>query len=134
MTIGISGSALAIGGGMAVGGYLSYKGAKDSAKAMSKSQDKATAAQMEGFRLKEPYLSQIYTYSDRNMQDAMNKGRYLGDTYAGMDPRTAAGLDLQYDTALANQQLANNMMDQTCLLYTSPSPRDKRQSRMPSSA
>ena len=24
--------------------------------------------------------------------------------------------------------------DETCLLYTSPSPRDKRQSRMPSSA
>ena len=26
------------------------------------------------------------------------------------------------------------MVSQTCLLYTSPSPRDKRQSRMPSSA
>lgn len=109
MTLGISGSALAIGAGAAIGGYASYKGAKESSKA----QDRATAAQMEGFNLKKPYLSQIYTYSDRNLQDAMNKGRYLGDTYAGMDPRTAAGLDLQYDTALANQQLANNMMDQT---------------------
>ena len=28
----------------------------------------------------------------------------------------------------------NNWMDNCCLLYTSPSPRDKRQSRMPSSA
>ena len=27
-----------------------------------------------------------------------------------------------------------NIMAQACLLYTSPSPRDKRQSRMPSSA
>ena len=27
-----------------------------------------------------------------------------------------------------------NMREQLCLLYTSPSPRDKRQSRMPSSA
>ena len=28
----------------------------------------------------------------------------------------------------------NHVWDQNCLLYTSPSPRDKRQSRMPSSA
>ena len=29
---------------------------------------------------------------------------------------------------------AIDVVDMTCLLYTSPSPRDKRQSRMPSSA
>ena len=29
---------------------------------------------------------------------------------------------------------AYEVLSQTCLLYTSPSPRDKRQSRMPSSA
>ena len=28
----------------------------------------------------------------------------------------------------------NTLLDIACLLYTSPSPRDKRQSRMPSSA
>ena len=28
----------------------------------------------------------------------------------------------------------NEWVDNSCLLYTSPSPRDKRQSRMPSSA
>ena len=28
----------------------------------------------------------------------------------------------------------NELLPKTCLLYTSPSPRDKRQSRMPSSA
>ena len=33
----------------------------------------------------------------------------------------------------ADRHLANLMMD-TCLLYTSPSPRDQRGSRMPSSA
>ena len=32
------------------------------------------------------------------------------------------------------QQILVNMMFNICLLYTSPSPRDKRQSRMPSSA
>ena len=31
-------------------------------------------------------------------------------------------------------ELASNTSGNTCLLYTSPSPRDKRQSRMPSSA
>ena len=35
-------------------------------------------------------------------------------------------------TFITNLDNANN--DVTCLLYTSPSPRDKRQSRMPSSA
>ena len=32
------------------------------------------------------------------------------------------------------EELARRTYDQSCLLYTSPSPRDKRQSRMPSSA
>ena len=32
------------------------------------------------------------------------------------------------------QQESNTEQRNTCLLYTSPSPRDKRQSRMPSSA
>ena len=41
-------------------------------------------------------------------------------------------LDMEndYDTELVTKPPQNN----TCLLYTSPSPRDKRQSRMPSSA
>ena len=39
-------------------------------------------------------------------------------------------------TSKANQQgpRKNNARRTACLLYTSPSPRDKRQSRMPSSA
>ena len=38
------------------------------------------------------------------------------------------------DTTLIFQAYAATGVDATCLLYTSPSPRDKRQSRMPSSA
>ena len=50
----------------------------------------------------------------------------------------AAGLELQMD-AVGNQfGIAPGggllLGSHTCLLYTSPSPRDKRQSRMPSSA
>ena len=37
--------------------------------------------------------------------------------------------DFQY-----RQALAEEMLPMICLLYTSPSPRDKSQSRMPSSA
>ena len=33
-----------------------------------------------------------------------------------------------------NPQKGGRLVDKDCLLYTSPSPRDKRQSRMPSSA
>ena len=32
------------------------------------------------------------------------------------------------------QEIVDNAIAYSCLLYTSPSPRDKRQSRMPSSA
>ena len=37
-------------------------------------------------------------------------------------------------TAITSLVLQDIRMDNACLLYTSPSPRDKRQSRMPSSA
>ena len=38
------------------------------------------------------------------------------------------------DIPVTNSVGLENIYDRTCLLYTSPSPRDKRQSRMPSSA
>ena len=38
------------------------------------------------------------------------------------------------DEAEQDRAAIEEQGDQTCLLYTSPSPRDKRQSRMPSSA
>ena len=33
-----------------------------------------------------------------------------------------------------DENLVQNLVDNTCLLYTSPSPRDRTRSRMPSSA
>ena len=87
---------------------------------------------------------------------------YPGSTVAGFDPVQAQGLNLGVDAALGPQQqlanayssgilgiaqgtdpttqrLAQNAAAATgqsaaCLLYTSPSPRDSRASRMPSSA
>ena len=49
------------------------------------------------------------------------------------NPVTELPLD-QFATLIANQVCTNLASINTCLLYTSPSPRDKRQSRMPSSA
>ena len=51
------------------------------------------------------------------------------------DARLAA-LESKQGDSLLNDKVAriNAALDSHCLLYTSPSPRDKRQSRMPSSA
>ena len=41
---------------------------------------------------------------------------------------------LHSDTAATIDEYAMNLLNLLCLLYTSPSPRDMRRSRMPSSA
>ena len=64
----------------------------------------------------------------RNRHEYCRRRRYMsmtpanGGTYAGQYP--CDGWVDNLETTLLT----------TCLLYTSPSPRDKRQSRMPSSA
>ena len=50
-------------------------------------------------------------------------------TFTGTQPLGAASVELRYDAA---QFQVDDI--QPCLLYTSPSPRDQRGSRMPSSA
>ena len=63
-----------------------------------------------------------------------------GDLLPGKNPWTTARLRKVPDAGI--EKLKNNFLqaeaklkaEKTCLLYTSPSPRDKRQSRMPSSA
>ena len=49
----------------------------------------------------------------QKLENALNENSINFENYKGIEP---------------------NPLSQTCLLYTSPSPRDKRQSRMPSSA
>ena len=61
---------------------------------------------------------------------------------AGDAPLRKSGLwEIRTETSAGGQKLPGPMtmqmcidQSQDCLLYTSPSPRDKRQSRMPSSA
>ena len=67
----------------------------------------------------------------------------LEDRQKGWEQMKAANLQLEqaqqsshHDLSEINNELTRlqQLKDQACLLYTSPSPRDKRQSRMPSSA
>ena len=43
-------------------------------------------------------------------------------------------LPFGHDKAKVSQEFIDSVQDRNCLLYTSPSPRDKTVSRMPSSA
>ena len=64
-------------------------------------------------------------------------GRALGNAMLNLDIEDSVKSAL-YEYGLALEDVANEEADaglgNGCLLYTSPSPRDKRQSRMPSSA
>ena len=51
--------------------------------------------------------------------------------FASIVSTHAIALDPTYTALFSNEAIKGY---DTCLLYTSPSPRDKRQSRMPSSA
>ena len=57
---------------------------------------------------------------------------YCQDNYSNLISIANRELDKLYKWTLNNRLSFNT--SKTCLLYTSPSPRDKRQSRMPSSA
>ena len=47
---------------------------------------------------------------------------------------TKCPLDEMYGDEVSGDEVSGDEVSGDCLLYTSPSPRDKRQSRMPSSA
>ena len=72
--------------------------------------------------------------------DSLNESSYEGfggdwDVSPNNDDGTITELNLTGSELFSNGSAFSlgNLFD-TCLLYTSPSPRDKRQSRMPSSA
>ena len=67
-------------------------------------------------------------YAHPQCFDGARKAREFIDKYKGVDNLQIHGYD-----RFAYQFIAKKFPN-TCLLYTSPSPRDKRQSRMPSSA
>ena len=89
--------------------------------------------------LQTPYLSDIYKQAQQQYQvGQLAPNYYPGQTVAGFDPVRAQGVNIGVDTALGAQtdlaQGQTNLLNNICLLYTSPSPRDRQKSRMPSSA
>ena len=57
---------------------------------------------------------------------------YVGTSLGGV--KRFNGYGNYFDNPISTAQGLENNIINACLLYTSPSPRDKRQSRMPSSA
>ena len=61
-------------------------------------------------------------------------GKYCAEPGVVLRPASTQEISQIMVLANANRQSVTPVSGNTCLLYTSPSPRDKRQSRMPSSA
>ena len=73
-----------------------------------------------------------------NIDQLANEGVRFTHTFAAAGvcaPNRSALITGVYPQSMGTQQMRTSQMKyEACLLYTSPSPRDKRQSRMPSSA
>ena len=91
-----------------------------------------------------PDLPQNSTIGEKT-SDIVGNAKYIPNKYFNIDYNFSLDSSLDtsnYDSIKANLSLNNFvttfefLQEQNiiCLLYTSPSPRDKRQSRMPSSA
>ena len=98
--------AAAIGGSL-IGGGLSYLGAKKQADATKA----AANAQMAPFKLKEPYLEDMYQGAQGAAADMIAQGPYTGPYYAGLDPLGELGLLYQAGTALGNTGYAQDLIN-----------------------
>jgi len=66
--------------------------------------------------------------------DVSDADRYYDDLRAHGDDTTLAGWRHRIEQALRFELAIESVAPDACLLYTSPSPRDRTRSRMPSSA
>ena len=64
------------------------------------------------------------------MINPMDELTILGEEAMSVLVRTPDGEEVM----MKRERMTNYLLPQTCLLYTSPSPRDRQKSRMPSSA
>ena len=72
--------------------------------------------------------------SIETLEQACKSGDYESCNSAGVDFATGAGVEKDLVKAREFYQLSCEGEDMICLLYTSPSPRDRQKTRMPSSA
>ena len=81
-------------------------------------------------------LVRVLPYVAKEEIFALKGGTAINLSYRDL-PRLSVDIDLTYlpvkDRAESLAEI-NDAMDRICLLYTSPSPRDRQKSRMPSSA
>ena len=77
---------------------------------------------------------QLFNGKDLTGWTAKIRGHELGDNYADTFRVVDGKLVVSYDKYTEADTMSVTDPKKPCLLYTSPSPRDKRQSRMPSSA
>ena len=76
-------------------------------------------------------------FLDRLIRNGVNIGQLIMDNHGTMEiSNNMGGSGEERKPKVTEEHIARALMalNGNCLLYTSPSPRDKRQSRMPSSA
>ena len=79
--------------------------------------------------------SDTFTYDSASRMLTATSGRYANTvSYTYDDAGRKASESLQIAGQTYTTSMAYNDLGQVCLLYTSPSPRDRTRSRMPSSA
>lgn len=92
----------------AIGGALI--GAK-SAKADRNAQRYSDELNARGYTDARDYIKRGYKGGEDALNDALAKGYYGGDTYAGLNDRQRFGLDSQYNFGRSNFGAGNNMMN-----------------------
>ena len=80
-------------------------------------------------------ISNHYGVLDADAAEALQiDTRFDGNRHSGVQARLVAFADARRLVNLEPQAVAGRVYKCPCLLYTSPSPRDRQKSRMPSSA
>jgi len=93
--------------GAAIGGYFNNQAAKKAAGA----QDRATAAQMQGYTDARPYIQDMYKGGQGALNDALAAGYYGGPTYAGLNDTQTGAVNNQIGMANTGFGDAQNFMN-----------------------
>ena len=93
--------------GAVIGGYMNNKAAKKAAGA----QDRATAAQMQGYTDARPYIQDMYKGGQGALNDALAAGYYGGPTYAGLNDTQTGAVNNQIGMANTGFGDAQNFMN-----------------------
>lgn len=75
--------------GAVIGGVMANQAAKKAASAQQYAADKAN----QGYDDARPYVTDMYKGGQNALNSILNTGAYTGQTYAGMNPYTTAGLN-----------------------------------------